>query len=313
VTEYELPQLWLANHDVSGDSQGNLWWSAHRSPFVGKMDPRTGYSQEYHIPDTPGTLPGTHWISVGKNDNIWSSQNWAHKLTQIDAKTGEMRQITPPLRPNPDGTPLALNAPMGGNWVFGDDGYIWKARDHLVVKVDPQTGQYIKTWPIKNFAGTYGSALSWGDQQWFGGGAWGDDWALLFDMKKEEVIEVKTSPNQGPGRGRFDPFGAGWFGGKAGGLVRIDSKTRRVKEFISPVPYSSYYEANPDKNGEVWAGGVQDGRYVRLNPKTDRWITYVLPEPYSHNRKSWIDMSTDPVSLWYADHNGYIVHIQPLE
>jgi len=37
----------------------------------------------------------------------------------------------------------------------------------------------------------------------------------------------------------------------------------------------------------------------------------VLPEPYSHNRKSWIDDSTDPVSLWYVDHNNYLVHIQP--
>jgi hypothetical protein len=40
---------------------------------------------------------------------------------------------------------------------------------------------------------------------------------------------------------------------------------------------------------------------------------YVMPEPYSHDRRTWIDSSTDPVTVWYVDHNGYIVRIQPLE
>lgn len=313
VTEYELPQLWLATHDVNGDSQGNLWWSPHRSPFIGRLDPRTGYSKEFHIPDTPGALPGTHWIQVTKNDVIWCSQNWAHKLTQFDPKTGEMRQITPPLRHDNEGNPLAPNVPMGGNWWVADDGFIWKARDHLVTKTDPLTGKYVATYPIKNVDGTYGSAISL-DQNYFAGGAWGEDWVVALDIKKGEVIELKTrTTNQGPGRGRFDPQGNGWFGGKANALVKIDPKARRLKEYFAPGEYVSFYEANPDKNGEVWGGGVQDGRYYRYNPKLDRWIVYVLPEPYSHNRKSWIDSSTDPVSLWYVDHNGYLVHIQPLE
>ncbi len=103
-----------------------------------------------------------------------------------------------------------------------------------------------------------------------------------------------------------------WAEGKGGALVRLESSTHRLKEFVAPLLYyGSFYEANPDKNGEVWAGAVQTGRYSRLDPKTERWINYVLPEPYSHNRKSWIDNSTDPVSLWYVDHNSYLVHIQP--
>ena len=32
-----------------------------------------------------------------------------------------------------------------------------------------------------------------------------------------------------------------------------------------------------------------------------------------HNRRTWIDNSTDPVTVWYVDNNGYIVRIQPLE
>ena len=313
VTEYELPRLWLATHDVAGDSQGYLWYSPHRSPYIGKLDPRTGFVKEYRIPDTPGAHPGTHWITVTPDDVIWSSQNWAQKLTRFDPRTETFHQITPPMRPNPDGSPRPLNSPMGGNWAVAPDGYIWKARDRKVVKVSPETGEYLEEYPLKNLDGTYGSAVT-ADGNYFGGGGWGTDWVVLFDIRKGEVVERKArTPNQGPGRGNFDLQNNGWFGGKGGALVKIDPRTRRVKEYFAPLVYASFYEANADRNGEIWASGVQTGRYVRFNPQTERWIVYVLPEPYSHNRKSWIDNSTDPVSLWYVDHNSYLVHIQPLE
>ena len=32
VTEYELPRELLAPHDVHGDADGNIWYTAHRSP-----------------------------------------------------------------------------------------------------------------------------------------------------------------------------------------------------------------------------------------------------------------------------------------
>jgi hypothetical protein len=39
----------------------------------------------------------------------------------------------------------------------------------------------------------------------------------------------------------------------------------------------------------------------------------VLPEPYPHDRRTWIDNSTAPVTVWYVDHNGYMVRVQPRE
>ena len=34
---------------------------------------------------------------------------------------------------------------------------------------------------------------------------------------------------------------------------------------------------------------------------SDQWIEYEMPEPYAHDRRSWIDNSTDPISVGYAD------------
>ena len=312
VTEYELPRLYLATHDVAQDADDFLWYSPHRGPRVGKLDPATGITQEHYISVPDGCIPGTHWITVTNDNMVWSSQNWAHLLTRIDPKSGEMHQIEPPPRLLPDGTPRPCNMSMGGNWAVAPDGYIWKIRMGMVVKTDPETGEYVQTWPVKNVRSTYGTDVT-DDNKFVGGGAWGEDWMIMLDIEKGEVVERLSSyPNQGPGRSAFDPMNNLWAGGKGGALVRLESSTRRLKEFVAPLLYyGSFYEANPDKNGEIWAGAVQTGRYSRLDPKTERWINYVLPEPYSHNRKSWIDNSTDPVSLWYVDHNSYLVHIQP--
>lgn len=312
VREYELPRLYLATHDVAQDADDQLWYSPHRAPRIGRVDPATGMTKEYYVPTPEGCLAGTHWITVTKDNWVWSSQNWYHVLTRIDPRTGEMHQIKPPPRLLPDGSPRPCNMSMGGNWAVGPNGYIWKVRTGMVVKTDPETGEYVQTWPVKNVRSTYGTDVT-PDGRFVGGGAWIEDWVILLDVEKNEVIERLSSyPNQGPGRSAFGPNSELWSGGKGGALTRMDSSTHRLKEFVAPLLYyGSFYEANADKNGEVWAGAVQTGRYARLNPETEQWIFYVLPEPYSHNRKSWIDDSTDPVSLWYVDHNSYLVHIQP--
>jgi hypothetical protein len=38
-----------------------------------------------------------------------------------------------------------------------------------------------------------------------------------------------------------------------------------------------------------------------------------MPEPLSYNRRTVIDTSTKPATVWYADYNGYLVRVQPLD
>src|ERR1700692_1215567 len=38
-----------------------------------------------------------------------------------------------------------------------------------------------------------------------------------------------------------------------------------------------------------------------------------MPEPYAHDRRTYIDNSTDPISVWYVDYQGSIARIRPLD
>jgi streptogramin lyase len=136
---------------------------------------------------------------------------------------------------------------------------------------------------------------------------------VVVDTKTAEVFEPDCSANCGPARGEFDPDGNYWAGGRGGMLVKFDTAKKRIFEYRLPIPYASLYSTNVDRNGEVWAGAMHAGRYLRFNPKTEQWTEYVLPEPYGIDRETWIDNSTNPVTVWYVDHEGWIVRIQPLE
>ena len=306
ITEYELPRLELATHDVSGDLEGNIWYSTHRSSYVGKLDPKTGKVTEFHVPDVEeGSLPGTHWIHVDKKGIVWGSENWAHNIWRLDPKAMQFSRVHWKV-------PEPINAPMGGNYALDPAGFIWKARGMKVTKVDALTGEEVMSFDTKKFPATYGSAMS-EDGRYFGGGAWPRDGVIVADTKTGEVFEPNSSPNSGPARGEFDPSGNYWAGGRGGLLVEFDTTKKRIFEYRVPTPYTALYTAHADKNGEIWAGESHSGRYARFNPKTQTWTEYVLPEPYGFDRESWIDNSTNPVTIWYVDHDGWITRLEPME
>src|SRR5215510_12719747 len=176
ITEYELPRVELATHDVVADSKGNIWYSPHRSSYIGRLDPKTGTVQEFQIPRESETiLPGTHWIAVDKNDVVWGTENWGHNVYRLDPRTGDFKRI-------PWKVTEPVNSPAVGNVAFDPDGFIWRMRDKLVTKVEAETGKPVISYQAKKFSSTYGAAMS-KDGRYFGGGAWPRDGVVVVDTK----------------------------------------------------------------------------------------------------------------------------------
>src|SRR6266851_8708840 len=92
VTEFELPRQLLMLHDAALDGEGNVWYTSHKTRYVGKMDPKTGIFTDYTLPMTPASMPGSHHQVIDKNGIAWISENWAHQLNRLDPKTGEVKQ-----------------------------------------------------------------------------------------------------------------------------------------------------------------------------------------------------------------------------
>jgi streptogramin lyase/mono/diheme cytochrome c family protein len=310
VTEYELPQQLLALHDAALDAQGNVWFTSHKTRYVGKMDPKTGIFTEYTLPLTPGVMPGTHHQVVDKNGIVWISENWAHQLNRLDPKTGDVKQVR-------IASDVPLNAPSFGNFTLDKDGFVWDARANRITKLDPITGKVVKEWPLQT-ASTYDNAISYDGRYWSGSGPamWGNTVEML-DIQTGKLLNLNSGSHfMTAKRGGFDPYGNSWWGGADGALIELNAKAARIDEFwppIAPHPYTDFYEAFPDKNGEVWAGVLHGRQMLRFNPKTGLWVVYQMPEPYAYDRRTIIDVSTKPVTVWYVDYNNDLVRIQPLD
>jgi virginiamycin B lyase len=202
----------IETHDVAGDSKGNIWFSSHRTPYVGVLDPRTGIVKEYRIPEsteTPEALPGTHRVAVDKNDIVWFSQNWSHTLIRFDPKTEKFTQFQQPHS-------VPVNTPGFGNFAVAPDGTIWILRGGIVYQIDPETGKYAKQFPLHRITGTYDNMIS-NDGNFWAGGVWPGQTVGLLDLRTGQSWEVDTpSLMSGPARGGFDPEGNAWLGGRGG-------------------------------------------------------------------------------------------------
>ena len=310
ITEYELPRQLLALHDATADMQGQIWFTSHKTRYVGKLDPKTGIVKEYTLPLTSDAMPGSHHAIIDKNGIAWISENWAHQLNRLDPQTGHVTQFR-----IESGVPI--NAPNFGNFAMSPDGFVWDSRGHKLRKIDPETGKIVQEFPLQADS-SYDSMISYDGKYWGGSGPanWGNTFELL-NIQTGQWLNLNTGSHMATGkRGGFDPYGNTWFGGADGALIELDAKAQRVEEYwppIAPHPYTDFYEAMPDKNGEVWAGVLHGRQMLRFNPKTERWAAYQMPEPFSYDRRTYIDASTHPVTVWYVDYNGYLVRVQPLD
>ena len=153
---------------------------------------------------------------------------------------------------------------------MGPDGSIWGTGKKAVVKMDPRTTgnmNPVKQWPLEKETSPYDNLVSADGNFWAGGApGTGGKTIKLLDTRTGKLLTLETFRKSTPARGGFDPDGNPWFGGRGGSIVMLDVKAGRIKEYWPPspyVPYTVFYEAMPDKHGEIWAGILHGRGYLR--------------------------------------------------
>jgi streptogramin lyase/cytochrome c2 len=315
LTEYEMPRRLLSIHDTYGDAAGNIWYTSHRTPYQGVLDPRTGVVTEHKLPESPGRLPGAHAVVIDNERGIaWFSENWSTRYSRLDMSTGTFTALEP------------NNAALAENFDLAPDGSVWttQTQGNVIVRLDPDTGEISNSYPLTNNPRPYQSAVSSDGRFWAGGSpaTTGANTGMILDIRQGRMYEANSGDLvHSAARGGFEVGGHdAWFGGRDGVLAELVNKIdegqgvaiRTYRPPLPDYPYTMFYSAMPDRNNEIWTGILQGRGFARYSTQTDSWVVYDNAEPSALARHTWIDNTTDPVSVWYPDfHTGLIVRIQP--
>jgi virginiamycin B lyase len=329
ITEYDLPGPSLP-HDAAVGHDGFIWYNDFQRALIGRLDPRTGQTKEWPLPILrPGFPEGLLTIKVDKDGNVWIPRFFQGcTLTRFDTKTEQFTNWTVPRQYNTNESRcahVALGAPDGTVWMSDSGG-------RRMFKLDPRTGHFDaydsfpgyavdKSSPAIETAGrrsrghrTYGIGVDSVGNGYFADIAGSTIGEIDFRTGKVTLYPTLT-PDSGPRRTYMDSKDRYWFGENyASKLGMFDVRTKKMQEWVPPIPWSGLYPAVVDKNGEVWSVGMSTDFVYRFEPGTGTFTEYLLPTLGANLRRVDADNSTTPVTIWTAEvHRGKLAKIEPLK
>ncbi|MFZ0520319.1 MAG: carboxypeptidase regulatory-like domain-containing protein [Candidatus Acidiferrales bacterium] len=327
VTEYDLPRPDAQPHDAVIDSQGMIWYDDFAEPILGRLDPRTGKTKEWALPEIRPDFPGGSLdLELDRNGNPWLGRLLQAGVARFDKNTEKITSWTLPSE--------YLNAKSRVPFLaFGPGETVWfvDSWNRSMNLLDPATGHvdhyraYPDWTPPAIDVGTGNKGPEPQGHFIYGINADSKGVGYFADMAGGNigVIDPKTgkgslyptpSVNSGPRRMHFDAEDKLWFAENyAFKIALFDPKTKQFREWDDPTPWDSPYDTVPDAKGFVWTGGMVTDLVTRLNPKTGEITQYLLPTLGANIRRADVDNSTKyPSFVVGENHQAKIAIVQPL-
>ena len=291
--EYDLPVNANARprtHDPHFDHDGNVFYTNAGENGIGKLDPRTGTFRHYPIP-TPKA--GPEGLTADAQGHIWWSGELA--MGRLDPKTGEMVEY--PLGKKGDIQIEAHTPAMDSKqnvWftaLHGDKLGKWDRKTEKIIMWDAPTPS------------PYGIAVDKKDRVWFA------EYRFckigMFDPATEKFTEYSplVTPCQ-PRRVGVDSKGTAWYAVHNSGMLgKIDPESGKIVEYKIPVPYSTPYDAWPDREDNIWVSdGGQGGALIKFDPRTEKFLYYPSPRRTDMPK---IEITRDG-AIWYCTRSADI-------
>ena len=329
ITEYDLPRFDAEPHDAIMDSEGMIWYSEFTLPIIGRLDPRTGETKEWPLPEMrEGFPPGSLDIALAPDGNPWIARKFQAGVATLDKKTEKIRSYSIPKED--------INTYSRTTYLaVARDGTVWisDTEDRMMFLLNPKTGKMVGHPTYPGFKWDYASGrrgigpngekedhLSFGVAVNSKGVGYFADAAnrLIGEMDpatgKTTLYTIPTV-NSGPARVHITPDDHVWFSERNPSAQKIgvfDPKTKEFKEWDDkPVdPYGIVV----DKSGHVWSGGTPTDFVTRLDPKTGEKVRYLLPTVNASVQRAEANNFTSPPSMVLGEvHGAKIAIVQPLE
>jgi streptogramin lyase len=329
ITEYDLPRFDAEPHDAIIDSEGMIWYSEFTLPIIGRLDPRTGQTKEWELPEMrEGFAPGSLDIALAPNGNPWIARKFQAGVATLDKKTEKIASYS---MPKEDLTSWSRTTYLA----VGPDGTVWisDTEDRKMYILNPTTGKMVGYETFPGFKWDYASGrrgigpngekedhLSFGVAVNSKGiGYWADSAnRFIGEMDpatgKSTLYSIPTA-NSGPARVFIAPDDRVWFSERSLSAQKIgvfDPKTKQFKEWDDHTvdPYGIVM----DKSGHVWTGGTPSDFVTRLDPTTGESVRYLLPTVNASVQRADANNSTNPPSMVLGEvHGAKIAIVQPLE
>lgn len=279
ITEYDLTRPMAQPHDVIVDPSGTVWYQDFSKQILGRLDPKTGKTEEYPIPlIRPGRPTGTLAIENGLDGKIWIAMHLQAAVGLFDPRTKTFRIYPVPdalMQPNMQTSQVAV----GHEAV---DGKIWtSAGADSATRIDVKTGKYEAFYPFAELEKAQPSAAA----------------------TEKNVPVAGLGGGEGAGTQSKTPGHASSMGGAgakviygmatdsknnfygmsflARSVIRVDAATGKAQSYDTVTPFSQPRRAQMDPHDHLWFAQYNANRISMLDTKTGKITDYVMKTPWT--------------------------------
>jgi len=267
--------------DPQLDKDGNVWVTDRGYPTrIVKLDPRTGVSKDYLMPEPKASL---HDLNIDRYGVVWVPENEGvpetnPKLWQFDPKTEKWTQSFPfdPQKVIPDGTlkhPHSIDFDSRGNiyvsYILGGGLSVW---DRETKKMSTYMIPTENSFP-------YGVVTDKNDNVWIA--EFHGSKLAKFDPKTKTFTEYE--PPTHPALIRRLTVGSDgltiWSGlFSAGRLVKLDQTTGKFTEYKIPHQVSRPYDFTPQGKYLWFSDAGQGGTLIRFDTQAETFAYFPAPQ-----------------------------------
>jgi virginiamycin B lyase len=270
--EWTVPTLGSRSRDPIEAPDGSIWWVGMWASVAGRLDPKTGRMEEFHLPREARP----HSIVPDAAGNIWYTGNGNSTIGKLDPRTGLITEFKTQARD-----------PHSAAWHPNGNLYFTAQGARMIGRLNPKTGE-LKEVPTE--ANPYGIKID----------SKGTVWVAHNGTNKISALNPVTMeiryydlPDAAARIRRIDISSDDmiWFGNAALGRIgRLNPTTGEIKEWPTPSGARSHPYAFAVVNDVIWfnESHQRPDALVRFDPKTEKFQSWAIPSGYGIVRNMWV-------------------------